>query len=241
MVSPTPSSRDISARLLSARESQRGRSQYLGHNNHMNLGKPPRPWHNFPRWLNNADGVQGSLTQPETPFGLNDASLYDNSARLSFSTSNHFNTLSQDGFRLNHGSHLQPKHEDYSTSTTGDPLSNSSNNQFLAISESNPLFSQDRLFLSPYSQSSTNQHLSSLAFTPINRSRDRAHATHHDQEQRPLGASIKLEAQFCEGIENVQSHDSKQSSFTANGIWDPQGPETGVELHAGLDEEQLDM
>ncbi|POR32651.1 Uncharacterized protein TPAR_07142 [Tolypocladium paradoxum] len=186
------------------------------------------------------DGGSGSLTQPETPYGLNDASMYDNSARLSFSASSHFNTLSQDGFRLNPSSHLQPKHEDYSSST-GDSLSNSSNNQFLTISESNPLFSQDRLFLSPYSQSSTNQHLSSLAFTPINRGRDRTHAAHHDQEQRPPGTNIKLEAQFCEGIENGQSHDYKQSSFTGNGIWDSQGPETGVELHDDLDEEHLDM
>ncbi|PNY24521.1 Uncharacterized protein TCAP_05545 [Tolypocladium capitatum] len=192
------------------------------------------------------DGSSGlyddrSPTQPETPYGLNDASMYDNSARLSFSASSHFNTLSQDSFRLNPSSHLQPKHEDYSASTTGDSLSNSTNNQFLTISESNPLFSQDRLFLSPYSQSSTNQHLSSLAFTPINRGRDRTLAAHHDQEQRPPGANIKLEAQFCEGIDNGQSHDSKHSSFTANGIWDSQGPETGVELHEDLDEEQLDM
>ena len=104
--------------------------------------------------------------------------------------------------------------------------------------ESNPLFSQDRLFLSPYSQSNANQHLSSLTFTPINRGRDHTHAAHHDEDRRPSGANVKVETQFCESIENGQSHDSKQSSFTANDIWESQGP--GIK-HDDLDDEQLEI
>ncbi|KYK58209.1 hypothetical protein DCS_05222 [Drechmeria coniospora] len=221
LMSPTPSSRDVSGRLLPLRESHRGRTQthmYLGHSNHMALG---------------------SLPQGEATYGLNDASMYENPARLSFNSNGLFNPITHDGFRVNPTSHLQQqKHEDYSTCSAVDHLSNPSNNHFLVMSESNPLFSQDRLFLPPYTQPAAGQSLSSLGFTPINnRGREHGHTAPYDPDQQPSMANVKMESQICDGIEG-ESPTGKQSNF---GMWNSQAQDRGVVLHEDLNDEELDM
>ncbi|KAM4054898.1 hypothetical protein HRG_005716 [Hirsutella rhossiliensis] len=180
-----------------------------------------------------------SLANVETSYGLTDATMYGGSARLSFAGNSHFGALSQDNFRLNPNNLPQAKHGDYS-SGAGDSLSNPGNNQFLTMSESNPLFSHDRMFLTSFSQPHTSQAMSSFSFTPINRGRDHSRAV-HDHEQRATGPNIKVEAHMCDDIENTPSSDVKQSTFTLNGIWDAQPTDNGVESHEDLGEQELDI
>ncbi|PFH59181.1 hypothetical protein XA68_12689 [Ophiocordyceps unilateralis] len=213
VASPTPSTRDMPTRLLPVRDSNRGRNPthgYLGHGGHMTLG---------------------SLAQSDATFGISDSPMYSSSARLPFTATNHFGALAQESFRLNPGHHQQPKHGDYS-STTGDSLSSSSGSQFLTMSESNPLFSHDRLFLSSFGQQHASQPLSSLGFTPINRGRDNS-LTAHDNERRASGPSIKTEPQLCDGIDGSEA---KQGPF-GSGLWDPQPSENSLALPEDLGEE----
>ncbi|KAF4581005.1 geranylgeranyltransferase beta subunit [Ophiocordyceps camponoti-floridani] len=213
VASPTPSTRDMPNRLLSARDANRGRNSthgYLGHGGHMTLG---------------------SLAQSDSAFGIGDSPMYGSSARLPFAATNHFGSLAQDSFRLSSGHHQQPKHGDY-PSAAGDSLPSSSGGQFLTMSESNPLFSHDRLFLSSFSQQHTSQPLSSLGFTPINRGREQSLAT-HDQERRASGPSIKTEPHLCDGLD---SGEAKQGPFVS-GLWDPQPSENSLDLPDDLGEE----
>ncbi|RCI15650.1 hypothetical protein L249_3585 [Ophiocordyceps polyrhachis-furcata BCC 54312] len=212
--SPTPSTRDMSARLLPARDVNRGRHQthgYLSHGGNMTLG---------------------SLAQVEASFGIGDSPMYNSSARLPFATTNNFGALTQENFRLNPAQQQQPKHADYS-SATGDSLSTSVGSQYLTMPESNPLFSHDRLFF-PLSQPHVNQSLSSLGFTPINRGRDHSLAA-QDHERPASGPSIKTEShsQLCDGID---SSDAKQGPFIG-GLWDPQPTENNLDLAEELGED----
>ncbi|RDA83281.1 hypothetical protein CP532_3706 [Ophiocordyceps camponoti-leonardi (nom. inval.)] len=211
--SPTPSTRDMSARALPARDANRGRHQthgYLSHGGNMTLG---------------------SLSQVDASFGISDSPLYNSSARLPFATTNHFGSLTQENFRLNPAQQQQPKHGDYS-SATGDSLSSSIGSQFLTMPESNPLYSHDRLFISPLNQPHVNQSLSSLGFTPINRGRDPSLAS-HDHERRASGPSIKIESQLCDGID---SGDAKQGPFVSS-LWDSQHTENNLDLAEELGED----
>lgn len=107
------------------------------------------------------------------------------------------------------------------------------------MSEFNPLFSHDRIFLASYSQPHTSQSLSSFGFTLINRGRDHSHAA-QDHERLIPGPSIKLEAQICDGANSTPSSDAKQPPFAVNGIWEAQ-PTDGTESHEDIGEQELDI
>lgn len=149
--------------------------------------------------------------------------------------------MSQDGYRLTANGNSQPKHEEYSSCTTADTLSTSNNNQFLSMSECNPLFSQERLFTTSYTHSTTNSSLAALGFTPINRDKEHNHGIQLDQDRRASATSIKMEPPLCDGVDNGQGIDGKQSNFTVNTLWDSRTPKTSIDLHEEFEGESLDM
>ncbi|KAL3964217.1 hypothetical protein ACCO45_001221 [Purpureocillium lilacinum] len=207
LMSPTPTSRSVSARLLSTQDPQRARAHgpgYFGHSTYMALS---------------------TFGHQEPAYGLNDGPIYGNSAK-SFSTASHFNTLPQDSFRLSPSSSLQPKHEEYPSCATIDSLSASGNTQFLS----------DRIFPTSYGHSTPNPSLSSLGFTPINRDKDPGQGTQDDQNPIPPAASIKLESQSCDGFGGTQSRDNRHPNF-ADGLWGARPQPEGGEIRDGLDEE----
>ncbi|PHH82610.1 hypothetical protein CDD82_5454 [Ophiocordyceps australis] len=214
VVSPTPSSREVSARILSARSRGPPRAN-LGHGGPLSLG---------------------GMSQPETVYGLADASMFGPPTRLAFAASP-YNSLSQDGYRLL-PSHLQAKQEDYS-STSSDSLSGSNNGSFLSMAETNPLFSQDRVFLPPYHPSNTNPSLSSMSFTPINRVQDHGHGS-HDHDHRPQLPDIKLENHICDGIESSTCTE-KQGGLSMHAMWDSHGPGSGVGIRPELNDDEIDL
>lgn len=171
---------------------------------------------------------------------MHDTAIYANPSRLSIVANGQFHSLGQDHFRLHSCNQTAAKPEDYPSPTNGDSLPNLATSHFLGLSESNPLFSQDRMILGSYSQPSAG-HSSSLGFTSVNRGRDHGFESHHDQEQRQSGNNIKLEPQLCDAIESHTPDDSKAASFSMNAIWGSQTVDSGAEMREGLDEGQLEI
>ncbi|KJZ80581.1 hypothetical protein HIM_00431 [Hirsutella minnesotensis 3608] len=200
VVSPTPLSRELSARLQATRE-HRTRAQtqaYFGsHHSHLGLG---------------------SFSQND--YGLNDGSILCSSTRLPFAPNGHFGSLNQDSFHLAPSPHAQPRLGDYSTSGPN-TLSNSGGTHFLSMSESNPLLIPDRSFLPSNNQPHVNQALPSFSFTPINGAREFDHSS-FSQERHHGEPFIKLEAQGCEEVENNPLSDLKTPGFNLSSLWDPQ-------------------
>ncbi|KAL7950807.1 hypothetical protein V8C42DRAFT_131339 [Trichoderma barbatum] len=217
LVSPTPTSRDIPDRGFTARDIHRGRGQeqaYLSMNGHMGLS---------------------SLNHPDLSFALNGTSIYNNTPRFPFATSNHFNTLSHDHFRLSSGHNIQPKFDDYSHTSAGEASTVAS--QYLDIPNTNPLFSQDRLFLGSCGPSGPASSLSPLGFTSINRNQDASHSMRQDQST----ANIKLEPQLCDVLDDASIDDEKESRFSTHVMWESQGSDNGIDIHEDLRHDELEL
>ncbi|KAH8128357.1 hypothetical protein FP744_10008750 [Trichoderma asperellum] len=221
LVSPTPPSRDIPDRSFSARELTRGRGQeqpYLNMGAHVGLG---------------------ALNHSDLSYALNGTSIYNNPPRFPFASSNHFNGLSHDHFRLSSGHHAQQKMDDFSNPSTNDVAAAA--NQFLDMPGANPLFSQDRLFFGSCGQSSSAQSMSSLGFTSINRNQDAAHSMRQNHDQSQSTASIKLEPQLCDVLDDGNIDDEKESRYPLQGIWESQGSENGVDINEELRQDELEL
>ncbi|UKZ63039.1 uncharacterized protein TrAtP1_004267 [Trichoderma atroviride] len=217
LVSPTPQSRDIPDRSFSGREINRGRGQeqpYLSMGAHAGLG---------------------ALNHSDLSYALNGTSIYNNTPRFTFASSNHFNTLSHDHFRLSSGHHAQHKLDDFSNPGTNDAVS--ATNQFLDMPGANPLFSQDRLFFG----SGSAQNLSSLGFTSINRDQDAAHSMRQNHDQSQSAANIKLEPQLCDVLDEGNIDDEKESRYSVHGLWEPQGSDNGVDINEDLRHDELEL
>ncbi|KAK7431072.1 hypothetical protein QQZ08_002353 [Neonectria magnoliae] len=211
LVSPTPSSRELSAKIFGTRDGSRGRMHsqpYLGTFNHM-----------------------------EASYALKDATIYNASSRLPFSASSQFNGINQEPFGLSSNGPLQAKQEDYSHTSAGDPTHRPNGNQFLGVSGTNPLLSHDRLFLSPYDQATANASLRSLEFTPINRQREHLHNARDINVASSSGESIKSEAHACDAIDNGEFCDSKDMGM--QGTWNLQTTSDGLDMQHNLNPEDL--
>ncbi|EGR50479.1 uncharacterized protein TRIREDRAFT_58774 [Trichoderma reesei QM6a] len=215
MASPTPAARDVPDRGFSARDLQRGRSQeqsFLSMNGHA-----------------------GSFTHQDLSYALDGTSIYNSAPRFPFATNNHFNALGHDHFRLPPGHSAQQKFEDYSHTSAGE--ANSAANQFLDIPATNPLFSQDRLFLGSCGQPGPSASLSPLGFTSINRNPD----TSHSMRQSQSAAGVKPEPQLCDVLDDANIDDEKESRYPVHGIWESQGSDNGIEIHENLQHDELDL
>ncbi|EHK40892.1 hypothetical protein TRIATDRAFT_165088, partial [Trichoderma atroviride IMI 206040] len=145
---------------------------------HSNLVSPTPQSRDIPdRSFSGREINRGALNHSDLSYALNGTSIYNNTPRFTFASSNHFNTLSHDHFRLSSGHHAQHKLDDFSNPGTNDAVS--ATNQFLDMPGANPLFSQDRLFFG----SGSAQNLSSLGFTSINRNQDAAHSMRQNHDQ----------------------------------------------------------
>ncbi|KAM0462484.1 hypothetical protein ACHAPV_003961 [Trichoderma viride] len=181
------------------------------------------------------DTITGALNHSDLSYALNGTSIYNNPPRFPFASSNHFNTLSHDHFRLSSGHHAQHKLDDFSNPGTNDAVS--ATNQFLDMPGANPLFSQDRLFFG----SGSAQNLSSLGFTSINRNQDVAHSMRQNHDQSQSAANIKLEPQLCDVLDEDNIDDEKESRYTVHGLWEPQGSDNGVDINEDLRHDKLEL
>ncbi|PKK43563.1 hypothetical protein CI102_13071 [Trichoderma harzianum] len=218
IVSPTPGSRDIPDRGFSTRDLHRGRGQeqaYLNMNGHVGLG---------------------SLNHSDLSFALNGSSIYNNPPRFPFAASNHFNTLTHDHFRLPSGHTTQHKFDDYASTSANEGSTVA--NHYLDIPNTNPLFSQDRVFLGSCGQSGPASSLSPLRFTSINHNQEASHSMR--QNQPP--ANIKLEPpQLCDVLDDASIDDEKESRFPGQGIWESQGSDNGIDIHEDLRHDELEL
>ncbi|KAH7023303.1 hypothetical protein EDB80DRAFT_36864 [Ilyonectria destructans] len=211
LVSPTPSSRDLSSRMFGARDVSRGRvhaQPYLGTFNHI-----------------------------EASYAMKDATIYNASSRLPFTTSSQFNGFNQEPFGLSSNGPLQAKQEDYPHSSAGDSVHRTSGSHFLNVSGTNPLLSHDRLFLSPYTQAGANQSLRSLAFTPINRPTEHLHSARDITLASSNGGNPKSETQPCEALGSGDFCDGKD--MTLHGTWGLQAPSSEIGIQTNLNPEDL--
>ena len=166
---------------------------------------------------------------------MDGTSIYNNTPRFPFAANNHFNALGHDHFRLSSGHNAQQKYDDYSHTSAGEGSTVA--NQFLDIPGTNPLFSQDRLFLGSCGQSGPAASLSPLGFTSINRNPD----TSHSMRQSQSVAGVKSEPQLCDVLDDANIDDEKESRFPVHGIWESQGSDNGIEIHEDLQHDELDL
>ncbi|RFU73773.1 hypothetical protein TARUN_8473 [Trichoderma arundinaceum] len=171
--------------------------------------------------------------------GQEQAYLNMNTHRFPFATSNHFGALSHDHFRLSSGHHSQQKLDDFSN--TGANEASTVATQFFDIPGTNPLFSQDRLFLGSGGQSGTVQSMSSLGFTSINRNQDASHSMRQNQDQTQSAANIKLEPQLCDVLEDSNIDDEKESRFSVRGIWETHESGNEIDIHEELRHDELEL
>lgn len=129
--------------------------------------------------------------------------------------------------------------DDFSNPSTNDVAAAA--NQFLDMPGANPLFSQDRLFFGSCGQSSSAQSMSSLGFTSINRNQDAAHSMRQNHDQSQSTASIKLEPQLCDVLDDGNIDDEKESRYPLHGIWESQGSENGVDINEELRHDELEL
>lgn len=182
-----------------------------------------------------------SFHHPETSYAMNDASIYNNSARHSFAPVGQMNLTHQDHFRLSSNNHIHTKLEDFAHSGSGESLPSSTTSDFMISSGPNPLFSQERMFLNNFNQGPTGHPINLLGFTPINRSREHTHTSCHDQDQQSGTSNVKLEVQLCELSDDTKVEASKNSGFNMSSIWEPSIAENGVDIHEDLRNEALDL
>ncbi|KAF4975006.1 hypothetical protein FZEAL_8151 [Fusarium zealandicum] len=161
LVSPTPQSKELPPRHFTARD---------GNNSLRPESFPP-----------------GSFGHIEASYAMKDATIYNASSRLPFtpSTHNHFHGIDQDLFRSSSTNAFHIKQEDFSGSI-GDSTQGTNGSPFVGMTGTNPLFTQDRLFLGSYNQGTPNTSLSTLSFSPINRQREHLHGTREFKPQTHL-------------------------------------------------------
>lgn len=176
---------------------------------------------------------------------MNEASTYHYGTRYPFSTITHYNGTVQDHYRLPPSIQAPIKQDEYAQVTHDDGLVGSGANLFLGIpgASTNPLFSQDRLFLNSYSNEATHhQPVSPLGFTAINRSRERSYSATRDQEPRHQPATnIKLEPHVYDTIQNDWHADVKEDGFNPKSIWSGPGSENDLATHDDLQSEAFEM
>lgn len=122
-----------------------------------------------------------------------------------------------------HGSHpITPKQENYFSLEGHTSLLNSSPN-FLNVSESNPLLSQDRPFFKSYLESpnSKRQALASsyCGFKPINYRPDITESTENVDSRDTSAGDIKVESQLCDIVHPSLQNDNDEATFNTDGNW----------------------
>ncbi|KAK2612422.1 hypothetical protein QQS21_001526 [Conoideocrella luteorostrata] len=202
LISPTPPSRDVPPRLLPLRNTTRIRDPGAFYDNYN--GQP-----NFtPVSLSSAS------------YGVNDPSVYNYSPRLSFPSCSNLSASGNDIFRFNMSHHLQQKQEGNQSPTQREVAHERGNPQFLHISESNPLFTQDRALFGAYNSTGPIQPLSALNLEPLHQIAEHTHAPTNDQEIHGSSSrNVKMEAQFKDMVDNEMPGECKASSFTEHEVW----------------------
>ncbi|KAJ3541308.1 hypothetical protein NM208_g4668 [Fusarium decemcellulare] len=210
-----PSSRNDRRFDLRGRHSTRS----ISSTPHSNLVSPtPHPRDLTPRHFTTREGTSslrpdsfppGSFSHIEASYAMKDATIYNASSRLPFTSATHnqFHGVSQDHFRLASNNTFQLKQDDYSGSIAGDSTQGTTESPFAGMPSTNPFFSQDRLFLNSFNQGTPNTTLPTLSFSPVNRQRERSHGTRE----------VKPQTHLCEVMDSNDLCDGKDSGLS--GSW----------------------
>lgn len=157
--------------------------------------------------------------RPDTPNSLN-LNAFGGASRYTLAMNSHFSAYERGQGHDNHP--ITPKQEDYFSLGGQTSLLNSSPN-FLNVSESNPLLSQDRPFFKSYLQSPSNRSHelanSYSGFKPINYRPDVTESTENVDSQEISAEDIKVESQLCDIVHPSIHNDNDEPSFDTDGTW----------------------
>lgn len=178
---------------------------------------------------------------PDMSYSMHDTpSMYNNTARMSLTSGNQFNSM--DHFQMAPHHHGPQKFGDFSHGGNGEPMSGNAANQFVHASGSGSMFPHDRLFLAPCGPSSGQaSNFPPLGFTPINRHNGMGHLLQSDQDRQVNHGSVKLEPKFCEMIEGSNAEEAKDPGFSGNGIWENQAQESDIVIADDLHPEPIEI
>ncbi|KAJ3489676.1 hypothetical protein NLG97_g5950 [Lecanicillium saksenae] len=156
---------------------------------------------------------------PDTPNSLN-LSAFGGASRYALTMNSHFSAYDRS---QSHDTHpITPKQEDYFSLAGQTSLLNSSPN-FLNLSESNPLLSQDQQYFKSYLQSPNNksheQANTYSSFKPINYRSEDTESTANADAQDISAEDIKVESQLCEIVHPSLQNDDDQPDLEADGTW----------------------
>lgn len=185
----------------------------------------------------NSDSAKGTFNHIEASYAIKDATIYNASSRLPFTTPAQFSGLNQEPFGLSPGGPLDAKQEDYNYSGAGESGQRESGSQFLSVSGTNPLLSHDRLLLNPYTQAGGNMSLRSLAFTPVNHQVEHLSNTRDTNIPSSSNEKSKQEVQPCETLGNDDFCDGKDPTLHA--AWALRAPGNEIGIQPNLNPEDL--
>ena len=176
---------------------------------------------------------------------MNEAPAYHHGNRYPLSATTNYNSGVQNHYRVSSNIQAPVKQDEYAHGTDDDALGNSGPNFFLGIpsTSTNPLFSQDRLFLNSYSHpTSHHQPASPLGFTAVNGSRERSYSAplNQDPQHQPT-RNIKLESQIGETFHTDRPSGNKEVGLNPESMWSGRGSEDDLAIREHLQAVALEL
>lgn len=175
---------------------------------------------------------------------MGDSSMYQHGTRMPFSATCHYNSIGQNHYRMTSSNQAPLKNDDYGLMTNEDTLTHPGSNLFLNIhnTNTNPLFSNDRVLLNSYDKPTPQQSLSPFEFAPANRNRERSYSTAHEVEpQDHIPNGIKLEPQLCDPLGHDTPAVAKDGSLNPRAIWPAHESQEELDVHENIHGEEIEI
>jgi len=167
-------------------------------------------------------GPLESFSPQDDSYSMSDIPIYENGNRYSFSATSHYNSGGHEHYQLT--SDLQaPVKRDEFQGNNDIMLGNSGSSSFLGVSgpSTNPLFSQDRLFVDSYDHAIPHQPSGShLGYAPVHFGQDQSFSAtrDHDSQHQPV-CKIKVESHRRDSGESCYPSDVKEAYFDPTAVW----------------------
>lgn len=155
-------------------------------------------------------------------YSMSEIPIYENGNQYSFPATSHYNSGGHEHYQLTSDPQGQAKREEFQ-GNNNIMLGNSGSSSFIGVSapSTNPLFSQDRLFVDSYDHAIPHQPSGSpLGFASVHYGRDQSFSATHDHElQHQPGCKIKIESHRRDSGESRHPSDVKEAGFDPKAIW----------------------
>ena len=116
--------------------------------------------------------------------------------------------------------YLQPKQEPHPSAVQRDSINGVSSHQYLHISESNPLFAQNRSVFGAYHPAGHAQTMPSYSLEAQGQMSEHNHPPAEDKEgYTSTSCNIKIEARFNDIVDDSVTAECRQPSFSENEVW----------------------